>query len=154
LNGLSQGSTFGDDNQNDSNYPLMRFIDGSGNIQYGRTYFWSSTGVQTGSQLVSTECALPVGVYNGPGAYTMQVVANGIASDPVGFPGPIWVDFGFGGSPQVGTFANPFPTLAQGIAAVAPGAEIYLKPGVSHETNTITKAMFITTIGGVATIGR
>jgi hypothetical protein len=153
LNGLSQGSTFGDDNQNDSNYPLVRFIDGGGNIQYGRTLNWSSTSVQTGNRLVSTECVMPGSVSGGPGAYTIQVVANGIASDPVGFPGPIWVDFGFGGSPQVGTFANPFPGLAQGVAAVAPAAEIFIKPGLSHETMTITKPMFITTIGGVATIG-
>jgi hypothetical protein len=30
LNGLSQGAAFGDDNQMDSNYPLLRFTDGGG----------------------------------------------------------------------------------------------------------------------------
>jgi hypothetical protein len=153
FNGISAGAAYGDEAQQDSNYPLVRFTDGAGKVYYGRTYFWSSTGVQTGGTIVTTECALPATVFGGPGAYTTQVVANGIASDPVGFPGPVWVDFGFGGSPQVGTFANPFPTLAQGVATVAPGAEIYLKPGLSHETMTITKAMFITAIGGAATIG-
>ena len=147
LNGLSQGSTFGDDNQNDSNYPLVRFIDGSGNIQYGRTYNWSSTGVQTGGQLVSTECAMPGSVYAGPGAYTIQVVANGIASDPVGFPGPIWVDFNYELNPQLGT-------MVQGTNAVASGGAIFLKPGASLETMTISKPMTITAVGGWGIIGR
>ena len=154
LNGLSQGSAFGDDNQNDSNYPLVRFIDGSGNIQYGRTYNWSSTGVQTGSQLVSTECVMPGSVYAGPGAFTIQVVANGIASDPVGFPGLIWVDFSYKLNPQLGTYSSPFGTMVQGTSAVASGAAIFLKPGASLETMAISKPMTITAVGGWGIIGR
>ena len=154
FNGLSQGGTFGDDDQMDSNYPLVKFTDGSGNVYFGTSYNWSSTGVQTGGQLVSTECALPGQVYNNPGAYSMQVVANGISSDAVGFPGPIWVDFNFVGNPKIGTYYNPFNTLAQGVNSVATGAEIYVKPGLSHETMTISKAMTITAIGGIAVIGQ
>lgn len=153
FNGISQGAAYGDDVQMDSNFPLIRFTDGSGNVTYGTTYNWSSTGVQTGNQLVTTECALSGAVAAGPGAYTMQVVANGIASDPVGFPGPVWVDFNFSGSPKSGTYSNPFNTLAQGVNTVAAGAEIFIKPGISHEAITITKAMNIIAVGGTATIG-
>jgi len=154
FNGISSGAAYGDEAQQDSNYPLVRFTDSSGNVYFGRTYNWSSTGVQTGSKLVTTECALPANVFAGPGAYTIQVVANGISSDPLGFPGPIWVDFNYTGSPKVGTFSNPFSTLAQGTNAVAPGATIVLKPGLSHETMTIAKPMAITSLNGSATIGQ
>jgi hypothetical protein len=82
LNGLSEGAAFGDDNQMDSNYPLVRFTDGSGNVHYGRTYNWSSTGVMTGTNLVSTDFTLPP---NLPAGSYLEVVANGIASDPVAF---------------------------------------------------------------------
>lgn len=77
FNGLCQGSAYGDDEQMDSNFPLVRFIDGSGNVRYGRTYNWSSSGVMTGNLVVTTECTIP------PGASlqdAIQVVANGIAS--------------------------------------------------------------------------
>ncbi|MFZ0826639.1 MAG: hypothetical protein WAO02_04375 [Verrucomicrobiia bacterium] len=154
FNGISQGAAYGDDAQMDSNYPLIRFTDGSGNVSYGHTVYWSRTGVQTGNQLVTTECALSSAVAYGPGAYTMQVVANGIASDPVGLSGPVWVDFNFGGSPQNGTYSNPYHLLAQGTNVVAAGAEIFLKPGLSHETMTITKPMTIVAIGGWAIIGQ
>ena len=80
FNGISAGAAYGDDLQNDSNWPVVRFTDTNGIVRYGRTYNWSSTGVQTGTNLVSTECAIP------PGASTddlIEVVANGIASDPV-----------------------------------------------------------------------
>jgi hypothetical protein len=154
LNGLSQGASFGDDNQMDSNYPLVRFTDSGGNVYYGRSHDWSSTGVQTGSRIVSTECDLPSQVFNGPGAYTMQVVANGIASDPVSFPGPVWVDFNYAGLPKIGTYANPYNTLAQGTNAVPSGGTVILKPGLSHETMAISKPMVITSYGGTAIVGQ
>lgn len=83
LNGISQGASYGDNEQMDSNYPLIRITDGNGNIHYLRTYNWSSTGVMTGANPVSTEftnsAALPVGTYS------LVVIANGISSDPVSF---------------------------------------------------------------------
>jgi hypothetical protein len=77
FNGISQGAAYGDDEQMDSNYPLVRFTDASGNVRYGRSYNWSCTSVMTGTNLVSTECALPVGASLND---TIEVVANGIAS--------------------------------------------------------------------------
>jgi hypothetical protein len=154
FNGISQGASFGDDNQMDSNYPLVRFSDGSGNVYYGRTYNWSSTSVQTGSRLVSTECVLPANVLAGPGGYTIQVVANGINSTPQSFGGPVWVDFNYAGSPKLGTYANPYSTLAQGTNAVPVGGYVVVKPGLSHETMTISKPMNISAVGGTAIIGQ
>ena len=154
FNGISQGAAYGDDAQMDSNYPLVRFTDGSGNVSYWRTYNWSSTGVQTGGQIVSTECAEPSTVFSGPGGvYSVQVVANGIASDPASFYGPVWVDFNFSGPFQFGSYSFPYSTLASGVSAVASGGTIAIKPGASHETMTISKPMTITAIGGGATIG-
>ena len=154
FNGISQGASYGDDVQNDSNYPIVKFTDGSGHVSYGFTYNWSSTSVQTGSRVVSTECAMPNNVFSGPGAYTIQVIANGISSDPVGFPGPIWVDF-TAPFPGAGTFVSPYSTLALGVSGVAAGGSIFAKgPRVSHETMTINKAMTIVAIGGAVTIGQ
>src|ERR1039458_6383077 len=82
LNGISEGAAFGDDNQMGSNYPLVRFTDGSGNVHYARTFNWSSTGVMTGTNLVSTQFTLPP---NLPAGSYLEVVANGIASDSVAF---------------------------------------------------------------------
>jgi hypothetical protein len=80
LNGISEGASYGDDLQMNSNYPLVRVSDNAGNVYYGRTYNWSSTGVQTGSTPVSTEFRLPNNLP--PNATQLVVVANGFASDP------------------------------------------------------------------------
>ncbi len=156
LNGISEGATYGDDAQMNSNYPLLRLAatDGSGHVYYARTYNWSSTGILTGSTPVTTEFALPGSVLAGGGTnYSLVVVANGIASDPVTFFGPVWVDFNYHGTPQTGTFTFPYGTLAQGVAAVPAGGTIYIKPGFSTERPTITKALTLVAVGGTATIG-
>jgi hypothetical protein len=154
FNGTTQGASFGDDAQQDSNYPLVRFTAGGGRVYYGRTYNWSSTGVQTGGKIVTTECTVPVGAGN----YSLQVVANGNASDPVTFYQPVWVDFNYHGSPQGGTYVNPFESMAQGVSAVSSGATIAFKanvqPSVSHETMTISKPMTLISVGGPATVGQ
>jgi hypothetical protein len=43
FNGISEGASYGDDKQMNSNYPLVRVTDAlSGNVFYARTYDWSS----------------------------------------------------------------------------------------------------------------
>jgi hypothetical protein len=80
LNGLSEGAWYGDENQMNSNYPIVRLSDGGPDVYYARTFNWSSTSVRTGSRVVSTEFSLPAGL---PAAiYSLVVVANGVASDP------------------------------------------------------------------------
>jgi len=44
LNGLNAGAAYGDDAQMDSNYPIVRLVNGA-NVYYAKTYNWSNTGV-------------------------------------------------------------------------------------------------------------
>lgn len=154
LNGISEGAAFGDDAQMNSNYPLVRLTDDAGNVYYARTFNWSSTGVQTGSQPVTTDFSLPL---LGGGKYSLVVVANGIPSDPVSFDGPVWVNFSWKGI-QNGSFALPFQSLASGVGAVARGGQISInaevQPSASSETMTISKPMTIRSYHGSSTIGQ
>jgi hypothetical protein len=92
LNGISEGASYGDDAQMASNYPIVQLTDLNGNVSYARTTNWSSTGVAT-STPVWTTFKLPAG--DGPGAYYLSAIANGIASTPV------LVDFGSGSDDTV-----------------------------------------------------
>lgn len=153
LNGLSQGAAYGDDAQMNSNYPLVRLSDGSGNVYYAQTYNWSSTGVMTGNTPVTTEFSL--NPFVSPGSFSLVTVANGISSDPVSFYSPVWVDFNYIGILQFGTYVFPYKTTAQGISAVDPGGTVAFKgPASSPETMTIAKAMTLRAVGGAVTIGR
>jgi hypothetical protein len=159
FNGISEGSAFGDDAQEASNYPLVRFTDSSGNIYYGRTYNWSSTGVMTGSKIVTTEATVPAAVASSSEVFSLQVVANGNASDPVPFDAlAVWVDFNYLGSLQLGSYSNPYNALSNGVSAVSKGGTIAFKanvqPSVSHETMTISKPMTLISVGGPATVGQ
>jgi hypothetical protein len=84
LNGISEGAAYGDDAQMDSNYPLVRLTNSAnGTVYYARTFNWSRTSVMTGTNILTTEFALPAGF---PLAdYSLVAVANGISSDPVPF---------------------------------------------------------------------
>ena len=81
LTGISEGAAYGDDEQMNSNYPLVRMTNSvTGNVYYARTYNWSSTGVQTGSRVITTEFSVP---QNLPaGTYSLVAVANGNPSVP------------------------------------------------------------------------
>lgn len=83
LNGISEGAAYGDDAQMDSNYPIVRITNRSGDVYYARTYNWNSTAVMTGNALLASEFALPDGLHFG--TYSLVVVANGNASEPVSF---------------------------------------------------------------------
>jgi hypothetical protein len=82
LNGLSQGAAYGDDAQGSTNYPLVRITNtATGHVFYAATSKSSSMGVATGSLIVTTHFLVPAGTELG--ASTVEVVANGIASNPV-----------------------------------------------------------------------
>ena len=87
----------------------------------------------------------------------MRVIANGIASDPVTFHSPVWVDFNYGGPFYFGTYSFPYSTLAQGTNGVTSGGTIAInasvQPSASHETMTISKPMTIISVFGPSTIG-
>jgi hypothetical protein len=80
FSGMSQASAFGDEFQNATNYPLVRFTDdNTNNVYYCRTSGFSEA-VQTGTLDVSTkfDCStLPPANSTG----TLQVIANGIPSN-------------------------------------------------------------------------
>ncbi len=78
INGMSEGASYGDDLQMNSNYPLVRLSSGA-NQYYCRTYNWSSCGVQTGATAVSTEFKLPGSLP--AGNYQLVVIGNGFVSD-------------------------------------------------------------------------
>jgi hypothetical protein len=83
FNGLSQAAAFGDELNTATNYPLVRITNtASGHVLYARTHGHSSMGVATGSAIVSTFFDVPAGAE--AGASSLVVVANGIASTPVG----------------------------------------------------------------------
>jgi len=150
LNGISQGSSFGDDAQMDSNYPLVRFLADSGEVTYARTFNWSSTSVQTGSRVVSTEFTMP-GSIAGTGAIQLQVVANGIASDPVPFPHVVSTQtLTFSGSSSMGI--GPYD-IAGGITTFeddggASGILLRADGGTIQLLNTATAGTAAIRVGG------
>ena len=81
LAGLDPGATYGDDVQDNTNFPLVRITNSStGVVTYARTHDWSSVSIAPGTSS-STQFTVP---RNTPtGRSTLVVVANGIASSPV-----------------------------------------------------------------------
>jgi len=83
LTGITGGAAYGDDEQMDSSYPLVRMTNSvSGNVYYARTYQWSSTTIQN-TNPVTTEFSLPLNLP--AGTYSLVVTANGNASAPTNF---------------------------------------------------------------------
>ena len=82
INGLSQACCYGDDAQMGTNYPIAKFTHTiSGTVSYFRSFDFSTLGVATGAAVHSTLVEIPASAT--PGDYSIQVIANGIASDPV-----------------------------------------------------------------------
>jgi hypothetical protein len=81
FNGLSQGAMYGDDAQSATNYPLIRVTNNAtGHVFYMKTHDHSTMAVATGGASVSTMFDVPGNVELGDS--TLQVVANGIPSNP------------------------------------------------------------------------
>jgi hypothetical protein len=81
LAGLDQGAAYGDDVQDNTNFPLVRITNAAtGVVTYARTSNWTSVSVAPGTPS-STQFTLPPNIP--PGNSTLVVVANGIASQPV-----------------------------------------------------------------------
>ena len=149
FNGLCQGASYGDDEQMDTNFPLVRFTDASGHVRYGRTYNWSHAGVMTGTNLVSTECAVPGGVSL---LNTVQVVANGIASAgvvinfPVSYAVTNTADSGAGSlrkaiaSSVSGTIINFAPYLSGSTIALTSG-EMQLTGNLTIDASALTNGI-------------
>jgi hypothetical protein len=82
FNGVSNGASYGDDAQMNTNYPLVRITNtATGHVFYAKTHNHSSMGVATGNKLVGTGFDVPANIETG--ASTLVVVANGIPSAAV-----------------------------------------------------------------------
>lgn len=81
LTGQSEGAAYGDDNEMSSNYPIVRLVDGSGNVTYTRTSNWPPGSIAAGNTPQTTNFTDTVA----PGAYLLSVSASGISSDNVLF---------------------------------------------------------------------
>jgi hypothetical protein len=80
LAGLDQGAAYGDDVQDNTNFPLVRITNSAtGVVTYARTSNWTSVSVAPGTRSF-TNFTLPSGTPAGKS--TLVVVANGIASPP------------------------------------------------------------------------
>ena len=85
LAGLDPGATYGDDVQDNTNFPLVRITNSAtGVVTYARTSGWTSVSVAPGARS-ATRFTLPPGTPAGKS--TLVVVANGIASPP----STVWV---------------------------------------------------------------
>ena len=81
FNGLSTCSAYGDDEENFTNYPMIRITNkATGHVFYCREFNPSTMAICTGSQTVNTNFTVPDNIELG--ASTIQVVTNGIASAP------------------------------------------------------------------------
>jgi hypothetical protein len=80
FNGMSQGAAYGDDAQAATNYPLVRITNlETGHVFYSRTHDHSSMAVAS-DDVVSTHFDVPA--VQEPGLSKLEVVANGIPSEP------------------------------------------------------------------------
>jgi hypothetical protein len=80
FNGINVGACYGDDWQTNTNFPIVRLTNDAGTVSYCRTSDWSTFDVQTGADIVTTKVAVSTSLASG--AYSMELIANGFASDP------------------------------------------------------------------------
>lgn len=79
LNGQSAGAAYGDDDQMDSNYPIIRMVTSSGNVFYARTSDWSKIAVGNAGR-ETVDFKLNPAVTHGD--YALIVSGAGISSFP------------------------------------------------------------------------
>jgi hypothetical protein len=122
LAGLDQGAAYGDDFQDNTNYPLVRITNTATEaVSYARTTGMTSLSIAPGK---SSSTKFTVGTGTAPGPSLLAVVANGIASAPVSVMVPVRVlDTGFS------------PTAAQ---TVIGGAMTWVLPASDTNSHTIT----------------
>jgi hypothetical protein len=81
FNGMSQASMYGDEGQSATNYPLVRITNlRTRHMFYSRTHDHSSMAVAS-DDVVSTHFDVPTRQESG--LSKLEVVANGIASEPL-----------------------------------------------------------------------
>ena len=81
LNGQSAGAAYGDDEQNDTSFPIISLTDSSGNVFYSRATNWSYIGVAGGSTPETVDFTLDSRTV--PGSYSLIESGAGTASAPI-----------------------------------------------------------------------
>jgi len=81
LNGQSAGASYGDDDQMDTNYPIIRMVSPTGKVYYARTSNWSLFGVDGITTPETVDFTLNPGIP--PGTYSVIVSGAGIQSFPI-----------------------------------------------------------------------
>jgi len=133
---------------------LTDWTEGQPQLQPGSSVLWGSDSVTptlkwwngdlSGMSMTSSATHLHVKPFSlGAGSITLECIT---VSD-------VWVDFNFTGSPQTGTFDNPYSTMVAGVSGASYGGNLHLKTGTSPESLTITKPMNIVGYNGPATVG-
>jgi len=137
-------------------YQLTDWNEGPPNLTWGASSLWGSNSVTppltwlNGDTNVASSTSSRTHLHvrpfsTGDGSITVEILTDGSE----------WVDFSWLGS-ENGSESNPFNTLAQAVNALPYGTtnnHIYIKPGTSSETMTISKPMTINAAGGSATVG-
>lgn len=84
LNGLSQGSSYGDDLQNATNYPIVQITSPStpSNTRYLRTFDFSTRGISRVGDTTPQSFSVQVPDDIPAGTWELKVIANGIGSSP------------------------------------------------------------------------
>lgn len=80
LDGQSAGAAYGDDDQMDSNYPIIRMVNSSGDVFYARTSNWSLITVGNTAGYETVNFTLNPAIT--PGNYSLIVSGAGISSFP------------------------------------------------------------------------
>ncbi len=160
FNGLSGCSAYGDDQQNATNYPLIRITNtATGHITYCREFNPSTMGICTGTKAVSTNFTVPSGIETGPS--TLQVVTNGIASQTVSvnIPPPLQLTIApnsvGGGASAIGTVTLNTPAPSKGtIVNLSSNSAAALVPGsvtVAAGATTANFTISTTTVASAVT---
>ena len=92
LNGTSQGATYGDDAEMDTNYPIVSVATNVGTTYYARTTNWNKTGIGVTNGATSVNFSLPASIGSPP--VITPVAQNAIAGQPLN-------------NVVVGTFTDP-----------------------------------------------
>jgi len=76
LNGASQGATYGDDAEMDTNYPIVSVATNIGTTYYARTTNWNKTGVGVTNGATVTTFALPAAIASPPSVKAARLFAG------------------------------------------------------------------------------
>ncbi len=116
-----------------------------------------------GAGALIIDAALAAGLTLSPASLRTTMIATGDSiTDPksnivtprvnIGRAVGVWVQFNYAGV-ELGTFPQPFNTLAEGVNAVNAGGIVAVKAGSTSETITITKACEVRGYGGTVVVG-